>query len=584
MATPSHLPPAGARPARRMPLSLLLGLTGTSVIVLVAIIAPILWGSAAQQTSGFIRAGASGQHWLGTDGEGRDVLLETLVATRLTLVMAGISTALAAILGVVLGGLVTVLRPRAQWVAGRTVDLWIAFPPIVTALAITAIASPGTVSVTIAIGIAFAPQFARLTQNLGTAIRQRDFVVTAHLLGVPRPVVLIRHILPNIASAVLVLTSVCISSAIVTMSGLSLVGLGVQPPSIDWGRLLASGLLQIYQSPITVVGPAAGIVLTGLCVSQIAEGLVARAEPRGTARGGGRTAGPAPGRAAPELRAGDDARDLAALEVSNLSVRAGHAPDAPELVRGISLVVARGEIVGLVGESGSGKTVAALTAAQLAAPELSWSASRLRVAGSAFEGGRGSAKSLALEVGVVFQDPSSNFNPARKLGRQLTESIRLHQKVPAKEAERRAIARLAECRVSAPAARMRQYPHELSGGMRQRAMIAMALLTSPSLLIADEPTTALDVTVQADVLRLIRQASAAHSMAVLLISHDIDVVAAMCERIYVMRLGEIVEEVTAAQLRAGNVTHPYTRSLLAKSARFSLTGALRELAADRVEQ
>jgi oligopeptide/dipeptide ABC transporter ATP-binding protein len=178
-----------------------------------------------------------------------------------------------------------------------------------------------------------------------------------------------------------------------------------------------------------------------------------------------------------------------------------------------------------------------------------------------------STRHLATEVGIVFQDPSSSFNPARHIGPQITETARVHGGMGKQQANALAIDRLRESHVSSPELRMRQYPHELSGGMRQRAMIAMALMTSPSLLIADEPTTALDVTVQADVLRLLRNLNQSHGMAVLLISHDIAVVSALCDRVCVMYAGRIVEELSAEDLHAQRVCHPYTKALLAASPR-----------------
>jgi oligopeptide/dipeptide ABC transporter ATP-binding protein len=169
---------------------------------------------------------------------------------------------------------------------------------------------------------------------------------------------------------------------------------------------------------------------------------------------------------------------------------------------------------------------------------------------------------LATEIGVVFQDPASCFNPARRIGPQITEVARVHGNMTRAEANEAAVERLRECRVSAPESRMRQYPHELSGGMRQRAMIAAALLTSPTLIIADEPTTALDVTVQAEVLDLLRSINATLHTSILLISHDIKVISTMCDRICVMYAGGIVEELSASALRQQHVCHPYTRALL----------------------
>jgi peptide/nickel transport system permease protein len=574
-ATTSSVQPVAKR---QYPAALVIGLIGLTAIVLLAILAPILWGDAANAPSSDLRAGSSAGHWFGTDSQGRDVLIRTIVATRLTLVMAVIATAIAAVLGGLIGAMLVVSGRRVRWFGGRAIDLWLALPPVIVALAVTAIFRPNEVTVVIAIGVAFSPQFARLTNSLATSVGQKDFVVTAHLLGVPGPTVLLRHIIPNIAAPVLVLTSVTLSTSIVTMSGLSFLGLGVQPPAIDWGQLLASGLRDIYQNPSGAIAPALAIVLTGLSASLLGDGLVALSEPRRIARrpqkrsATPRTPEPSPaGLAAAPVATSDEP---SALDIRALRVEVGHHGEGTELVRGVSLCVGAGEMVGLVGESGSGKSITAMTAAQLLPPGLSWSAEKLVVAGHEMGPDTPPPTALALDLGVVFQDPSSCFNPARRLGAQLTEAIRVHKKLSKREAERLAVQKLREVRVTNPEHRMRQYPHELSGGMRQRVMIAMALITTPKLLIADEPTTALDVTVQADVLRLVKQISEDHHMAVLLISHDIDVIAAMCDRVYVMYRGEIIEHLTAQQLRHRDVVHPYTRQLLEASSSTALERAV----------
>jgi peptide/nickel transport system permease protein len=562
--------PLRATAKRRLPGPLLGGLIGMGAIILVAIIAPILWGVSADQSSGPIRGGASAVHWLGTDSQGRDVLQRTLVATRLTMTMAIIATTIAVVLGGLLGTIVIIVGPRLRWVGTRAIDLVVSLPPIIVALAITAIFRPGTVSVVIAIGIAFSPQFARLTNTLASSVGQKDFVVTARLLGLRGSSVLVRHILPNIAAPVLVLTSVCLSTTIVTMSGLSFIGLGVQPPSADWGQLLASGIRSLYENPIEALGPSLAILLTGLAAGLIGDGLAQYGDPRQTRHHSKRVA------ATPAVALDSSVAEPAdgiipVVSISNLRVYSGHEEDSAAIVKGISLDIYPGEIVGLVGESGSGKSLTAMTVAQLTPPELRWTADRLQVAGHTLAEGVTPPKQMALDVGIVFQDPSSCFNPARRLGPQLTEAIRVHRKTSRREANAMAVKRLREAKVTLPERRLHQYPHELSGGMRQRAMIAMALLTGPSLLIADEPTTALDVTVQADVLRVLKQINVDHGMAILLISHDITVVSAMCNRVFVMYAGEIVEEVSVEALRRGDVHHPHTRALLAASPRSLVT-------------
>lgn len=565
--------------SRRIPPNLYIGIGGLALIIIVAVVAPILWTHAANTGTTDIRAGASARHWFGTDSQGRDILVRTLVATRLTVIMALIATAIAAVLGCTIGAAVVIAGPRVTWLGERAIDLWIAFPPIIVALAVTAIFQPGEVTVVVAIGIAFSPQFARLTNTLARSVSQKDFVITSHLLGVRAGAVLRRHIVPNIVAPSLVLTSVCVSGAILTLSGLSFLGLGVQPPAIDWGQLLASGIRDLYENPAEALAPSLAIVVTGLSASLIGEGLVLLNEPRRPFRGRNRASIAHAAAVAQPVDANEAAQRDATLIARDLYVQVGDDESSQKLVHGVSLIVGAGEVVGLVGESGSGKTLTAMAAAHLTPPELHWTASTLRVAGHELCPGAKVPSSLALDLGVVFQDPSSCFNPARKLGPQLIETLRVHKKVNKREAERLAIQKLDEARVTFPESRLRQYPHELSGGMRQRAMIAMALLGAPRLLIADEPTTALDVTVQADVLRLIKQINVEQSMSILLISHDIDVVTAMCDRVYVMYRGDIVEHLTADELRTGKAAHPYTQTLLNASSSTELSRATRETGA-----
>ena len=246
-----------------------------------------------------------------------------------------------------------------------------------------------------------------------------------------------------------------------------------------------------------------------------------------------------------------------ALRIEDLHVRFGPA----EPVAGISLTVRPGEKVGLVGESGSGKSLTALSIMRLAhGAQLSGrvmlgdtdllSASQQEMA--KVRGGR---------VAMVYQDPMSSLNPTKRIGSQLIEAIRLHERISREAAHSRAIELLDEVGVPLPEHRVRQYPHELSGGMRQRVMIAMALAARPELLIADEPTTALDVTTQARIIDLLDRLATEHGTAVILITHDLGVAAGFCESIHVMRHGKIIESAPAQELY-DRPRDPYTRGLL----------------------
>ncbi len=244
-------------------------------------------------------------------------------------------------------------------------------------------------------------------------------------------------------------------------------------------------------------------------------------------------------------------------------------------VRGVSFAIAPGEVLGLVGESGSGKSVTALALMGLLPPEARVSGSvLLDVGGASEEGARElvgmDAASLrrlrGRRVAMIFQEPLTALNPVMRVGEQVAEAVLAHAGVGKREAWARAIEALREVALPEPEKRARDYPHQLSGGMRQRVMIAMAIVNRPALLIADEPTTALDVTIQAQILELLAELRAKHGLAMLFISHDLAVVSRVADRVAVMYGGCVVEMATREQLFAGassSYAHPYTKGLLA---------------------
>ncbi len=252
------------------------------------------------------------------------------------------------------------------------------------------------------------------------------------------------------------------------------------------------------------------------------------------------------------------------LEVNDLTVEfPGHNSTWVAAVRGVSLAVASGEFVGLVGESGSGKSVTALTCIGLTPPPGRVAAGKIRLDGRALAemGPEELRKTRGGEIGYVFQEPMTALNPVFTIGFQICEAIRAHHPCSRKEAKEKAVALLEEVAIPNPQKRVGNYPHELSGGQRQRAMIAMALAAEPRLLIADEPTTALDVTIQAQVLDLFERLRRERDLGVLLITHDLGVVAETCERVVVMYAGEVVEEADVDRLFQ-QPRHPYTQALL----------------------
>jgi ABC-type dipeptide/oligopeptide/nickel transport system ATPase component/ABC-type dipeptide/oligopeptide/nickel transport system permease subunit len=537
---------------RRLPLPLLAGLIMLAVLVIIAIVAPPLFGDAANTLSSDTRAQPSAQHLLGTDDLGRDILARTLVATRLTLLMALAASAIAVVCGTLIGCLIWLAPRRLREAVLRIIDSTVAFPSLILALVIAAVLGAGTLPAVIAIGIAGIPGFARITSNMTAAIVQKDYVVTARLLDVPGWRLFTRHLLPNIRGPLLVLVASSFALALLEISSLSFVGLGVQSPDYDWGRLLNEGLPAIYSQPLQVVAPAAMLVFAGVAAMLTGDGLATRLDPWGS--------GAVARRPKPDRRAVTVASSApgALVEVRGLTVTAANGTP---LVTGVDFEIAPGEILGLVGESGSGKSMTAMSVARLLPDSVVSEARLLRLGDLDLRTGRQRAR-LAKEIGLVYQDPGTTFNPALRLGAQLTEVARVHLGMSRKAADAMLVEQLRAMRIREPEERMHQHPFQLSGGMLQRAITASSLVTSPRLIIADEPTTALDVTVQADVLRQLKEINRSQGTAMLFISHDIGVVEALCDKVLVMRSGEIVERLTGAQLAARDVQHPYTRSLL----------------------
>lgn len=536
-------------------------------VVLTAVFAPLIWGVQASATdTGDLLAGPSAEHLIGTDNLGRDLLLRTLVATRLSIVLAVLATAVAVGAGLILGVAPLLLgrllgRP-VIWFTGIAV----AFPGLLLALFFAAIFGSSSTAAVFAIGLAGAPAFARLCQNLIAGIEARDFVAAARVGGVDRFRVLLRHVLPNIGEPLIVNATIGAGGALLAFAGLSFLGLGVQPPEYDWGRLMMDGIRGIYLNPLAALAPGAAVVIAGLAFNLLGESaartlgisddaiLISLARRRSSRRLRPVAAPTAPTPAE---------HDENVLEVQDLRVTFPGAAGPVHAVRGVSFSVREGEIVGIVGASGSGKSMTALAVAQLVAEPALVEASVLRFLGTDLRTARKEKlrRLLGTSLAMVFQDPMSSFNPTMRMGDQLAEVATEHAGLSRREARRLAADRLAAVRIRQPARRVRQYPYEFSGGMRQRAMIGMGLMISPRLIIADEPTTALDVTVQSQVLELLREIRDSDGASILFISHDISVVAELCDRVLVMNAGEIVEELRASELSSAQ--HPYTRALLA---------------------
>ncbi|MFG2503650.1 dipeptide/oligopeptide/nickel ABC transporter permease/ATP-binding protein [Streptomyces sp. NPDC048441] len=552
------------------------------LLIALALLAPLVWGDRASAVDvDALQQGPTAAHLLGTDSLGRDILARVLVATRLSLVLAVTATVIGVVTGTLLGTAPSVLPRWAGRLVTATVNIAVAFPGLLLALFFAMIIGVGAKGAVLAIGLAMAPAFARLTQTLSASVAGRDFVAAARVAGVGRVRLLTRHVLPNIGEPLVVNATISAGMALLSFAGLSFLGIGVQAPDYDWGRLLGEGLNQIYVNPTAALAPGVAVVIAGLAFNLFGETVAGVVGARASTpslpkpKGARKHAPTAAAMGHADGSDGSDGEQRLVLAVENLRVTFPGATGPVTPVRGVSFTVGAGESVGVVGESGSGKSLTALGVSRLIEAPGVVSADRLEFLGKPLlqTSGPETRGLLGTSLALVFQDPLTSFNPTQRIGRQLAEVSEQHQGLSRGKALARAVERLREVRVPAAGRRARQYPHEFSGGMRQRAMIAMGLMGEPRLVIADEPTTALDVTVQRQVLRLLAQVRGdeggaedgsrqqGERAALLLISHDITVVAQSCRRILVMYAGRIVEDLPTAELLTA-ARHPYTRALL----------------------
>ena len=546
------------------------GLVLLGAIVIVAIAAPILPLSdpAVTDLAHRLRPPFTAGHILGTDQVGRDILSRLVWGTRLSLAVGVTAAFAAAAIGSMIGLVAAFYGGLADTLLMRGVDMLMAFPYLLLALAIVAALGPGLFNAMLAIIIVNIPFFARGVRGGTLSIVHADFMAAARLSGLSDWRIVTSELLPNVLPGIVIGVSTTIGWMILETAGLSFLGLGAQPPQADLGGMLGEGRNLVQVAPHVATIPGLVILALAIGVNLVGDGLRDALDPKlksgGLARVRAQTAAATRGERQKLLTLpGEEAR--LPIAVRGLETHFAIGREIYLAVNGVSFAVRPGESLGLVGESGSGKTVTALSIAGLVATPpgrivggeilhhgedlVGAPLSRLQT----IRGGR---------IAYVFQDPQTTLNPLIPVGEQIAESIRRHQGLGRAEAMRRAIGIMDSVRIADAASRARSYPHELSGGQRQRIGVAMALANDPEVIIADEPTTALDVTTQAQVLTLLNDLRRARGAALVFISHDFGVIAEVCDNVHVMYGGRIVESGKVADVLARPM-HPYTQRLLA---------------------
>jgi peptide/nickel transport system permease protein len=541
------------------------GLVLIGLIALLILLVPILplpdpdATAPAQRLKPVLTAG----HLLGTDQLGRDILSRLLWGARLSVTVGFTATLIAALIGSVIGIVAGYVGGRTDNAIMRGIDMLMAFPYILLALAIVAALGPGLMNALYAIAIVNIPFFARNVRGVTLGYAHREFVDAARLSGKGHLSVMFTEVLPNVAPVIVITMSTTAGWMILETAGLSFLGLGAQPPQADLGSMLGEGRAQLFTAPHVSIVPGVMIFLIVISLNVLGDGIRDVLDPRlrsGALARPGPVTEIATDRSVPENSAQDAALSIEGLETG---FRSGN--DIIPAVRGISLHVKRGECLGLIGESGSGKSVTALSVMGLVASPPGIIQSGAIYVGNEDVLAMPQTRLISLRgsrVSYVFQDPLTTLHPMYPVGRQVEEAIAAHQSLGANERRERAIALLEKVGIPEARERAKHYPHQLSGGQRQRIGIAMALANDPDVIIADEPTTALDVTVQARILELLRDLQRERGMALLFITHDFGVVSEICDRVAVMKDGEIVETGETRAVLA-NPQHDYTKRLIA---------------------
>ena len=567
---------------KNMKLSSKISLVILVLVVLAAVLAPLIAPYSPVDIF-TARQAPGGGFVFGTDDKGRDILSRMLYGGRYSLIIGFGATAMALVCGSVIGAVAAVSRKAVSEVIMRLLDIIMSIPGIALAAVFVTILGNSVPSIIFAIGFMYTPQIARIVRANIVSEYGEDYVRAVIVSGARAPWILIRHVLRNCIAPIMVFTVTLVADAIIFEASLTFIGAGIQEPTATWGNILADargGVLagRWWQA----VFPGLAIMITCLALNILSEGLT---DAMAAKPGAPVDTENSESRRADDILASDPvraykeqaaplARRLAALREVELARTDRHVPDYSvkpilevkdlcisfeshgdvKVVDNVSFDVRPGQCMALVGESGCGKSITTKVIMGLTDPNETITGQVLYKGRDLLKLSRDEhRKLLGHELAMVYQDALSSLNPSMLISAQMKQ---LTSRGGTRSAEE-----LLELVGLDPKRTLESYPHELSGGQRQRVLIAMALTRDPSLVICDEPTTALDVTVQKQVIKLLNDLQAKLGFAMIFVSHDLALVAEVASEITVMYAGQLIEQAPTKELLT-NPVHEYTRGLL----------------------
>ena len=536
---------------------------------------------------------------LGADNLGRDLFSRIVYGSRISLTIGFVATAASLFLAVLLGGIAGYAGGGTDWSIMRLAEFFMLIPGLYFILFLRSLLNARMDSgasymiITLILALVGWPGSARTIRGLVHSIKREEFVLDADIEGVPVPVIIFRHIIPQTASLLIVSTALSVPGFIMSETTLSYLGLGISDPAVSWGSLInrdISTLSNLRNYP-WLLYPVLALLAVTLGFNFLGDALRDFFDPynavfskrtllefikkKSALVRGGLNTDLAGNSEIPSSETTENApfAENILLSVKDLSVTfcilKGTQREAVRAVQGISFDVMKGEILGLVGESGSGKSVSTAAIPGLLSANA-WQDGRILYEGVELTAlsRRELMKYRGAKIALIFQEPGRSFDPLQNIGSVFWEAFRVTEPAISKEeAYARAEKLLQEVGLPDPRGRLSAYPHQFSGGQLQRIGIALALAQNCRLLIADEPTTALDVTIQAQIISLLLRLKQERGLSIIFISHDIDLVAQISDRIAVMRHGKIVETGSAAQIMT-TPRHEYTKVLISAVPKF----------------